>query len=189
MKKLSGIETATFGAGCFWCVEAIFQEIAGVIKVIPGYSGGITANPTYTDVCSGITGHAEVCQIIYDSDVISFDELLEVFWLIHDPTSLNQQNSEVGTHIRSAIFFHNESQKESAEEYIALINNSLCYGGCIVTEISAFSIFHPAEKYHHNYYQHNLHQPYCVFIIFPQLEKFKSVFRDKLKNYSSIQNK
>ena len=186
--KTSGIEIATFGAGCFWCVEAIFQQIEGVIKVIPGYCGGTTQYPTYSEVCTGSTGHAEVCQIIYDSEVISFDELLEVFWLIHDPTSLNRQHSDVGTQFRSAIFYHNQQQKESAEEYVGFINSSLCFSNCIVTEICSFEVFYKAEKYHQNFYRLNMQQPYCIYVINPKINKFKIVFRDKLKTSCTYEN-
>lgn len=187
MKNISGIETATFGAGCFWSVEAIFQQINGVIKVIPGYSGGVTKNPTFQEVCNETTGHAEVCQIIFDTEIISFDELLEVFWLIHDPTSLNRQDNDIGTHFRSAIYYHCEEQKESAEEYAGFINDSLYYSNCIVTEINSFEHFYRAEDIHHNFFLKNPLQAYSIYVISPKVEKFKSVFRDKLKTSPSFQ--
>src|ERR1700683_3504021 len=145
-------DTATFGTGCFWCTEAVFQELKGVYKVTSGYSGGTVKNPSYEDVCTGTTGHAECLQIIYDPKVISFDELLEVFWESHDPTTLNRQGNDVGTQYRSAIFFHNEEQREKAEHYKAELIRNKAYDKPIVTEITAFSVFYPAEDYHQNYY-------------------------------------
>ena len=176
------LEKATFGAGCFWCVEAIFQELKGVIKVIPGYSGGHVKNPSYREVCTGTTGHAEVCEIIFDTEVISFDELLEVFWLIHDPTSLNRQGNDVGTQYRSVIFYRNEKQKEIALEYKHMLSESGDYKKPIVTEITLFSDFYKAEDYHQDYYELNKNAPYCVYVISPKIEKFRKVFKDKLKH-------
>jgi len=177
----NNVDTATFGAGCFWCVEALYQQLRGVIKVIPGYSGGHTDNPSYREVCMGTTGHAEVCQIIFDPNSISFDELLEVFFLIHDPTMLNQQGKDIGTQYRSIIFYHNQSQKESAEEYISILTNSHQFKQTIVTDIYPFLNFYKAENCHVNYYTLNSQAPYCIYIINPKLIKFKKVFKDKLK--------
>jgi peptide-methionine (S)-S-oxide reductase len=174
-------DTATFATGCFWCTEAIFQELKGVLKATSGYSGGTVANPSYEEVCTGNTGHAECLQIIYDPKVISFDELLEVFWESHDPTSLNRQGNDVGTQYRSAIFYHNPEQKQKAEHYKAELDKSGAYNKPVVTEITPFKTFYPAENYHQNYY--NLHgsQPYCTFVIRPKVEKFEKVFKNKLK--------
>lgn len=175
------IDTATFGAGCFWCVEAIFQQLDGVIAVKSGYSGGKTENPTYKEVCTGTTDHAEVCQITYDPAKISFEELLEVFWKSHDPTTLNRQGEDVGTQYRSAIFYHDQSQKTLAERYKKALDESGAFEKSIVTEIKPFTVFYKAEDYHQNYYNLNGDQPYCSFVIQPKVEKFKKVFKDKLK--------
>lgn len=175
------IETATFGLGCFWCTEAIFKQLKGVIKVAPGYSGGKLLNPTYEQVCSGTTGHAETCQIEFDPSVISFDELLEVFWKMHDPTTLNRQGGDEGTQYRSVIFYHNEEQKLLAEHYKLKLTEAGIYKDPIVTEITAFKAFYPAEDYHADYYNNNKRVPYCTLVIQPKLEKFKTVFKDKLK--------
>lgn len=181
MPEAGNKDVATFGAGCFWCVEAIFQDLEGVISVTSGYSGGITENPTYKEVCSGTTGHAEVAQIVYDRDKISFDELLEIFWQTHDPTTMNKQGNDVGTQYRSVIFYHNAEQKELAEKYKAELNASGAYDKEIVTEIVPFKKFYKAEGYHQNYFNENSDQPYCTFVIQPKVEKFKKVFKDKLK--------
>ena len=175
-------DTATFGTGCFWCTEAIFQELKGVIKVTSGYSGGHINNPTYEQVCSGNTGHAECLQIIYDPKVISYDELLEVFWESHDPTSLNRQGNDVGTQYRSAIFYHDEEQKQKAEHYKQKLNESKAYDKPIVTEITKFSTFYSGENYHQDYYRTHGSQPYCSIVIRPKVEKFEKVFKDKLKS-------
>ena len=174
-------DTATLATGCFWCTEAIFQELKGVLKVTSGYSGGTVANPSYEDVCTGTTGHAECLQIIYDPKQISFDELLEVFWESHDPTSLNRQGNDEGTQYRSAIFYHNAEQKEKAEHYKTKLDQSGAYNKPIVTEITAFTKFYPAENYHQDYYRLHGSQPYCTFVIRPKVEKFEKVFKDKLK--------
>ena len=174
-------DTATFATGCFWCTEAIFQRLKGVFKATSGYSGGQVANPSYEEVCSGNTGHAECLQIIFDPKQISFDELLEVFWESHDPTSLNRQGNDVGTQYRSAVFYHDEEQKQKAEHYKAELNKSKAYDKPIVTEITAFSKFYPAEDYHQNYFNTHGNQPYCSFVIRPKVEKFEKVFRNKLK--------
>lgn len=174
-------ETATFGNGCFWCTEAIFKSLKGVETVESGYSGGKIKNPTYREVCSGLTGHAEVIQITFDPSVISYDELLEVFWQTHDPTTLNRQGADVGTQYRSAVFYHSPEQKEAAEKYKAELNRQKVFDKPIVTEITAFDIFYKAEDYHQNYYANNPNQGYCQIVIVPKLEKFRKVFKDKLK--------
>ena len=175
------IETATFGTGCFWCTEAIFQQLEGVIKVTSGYSGGHVVNPTYEQVCNKTTGHAECLNIEYDKSKITFEELLEVFWKSHDPTTLNRQGNDEGPQYRSAIFYHNEEQKEKAEKYKAQLDESGVFDKPIVTEITPFDVFYPAENYHQNYYNNNGSQPYCSYVIRPKVEKFKKVFKDKLK--------
>lgn len=174
-------ETATFGNGCFWCTEAIFKSLKGVETVESGYSGGKIKNPTYREVCSGLTGHAEVIQITFDPSVITYDELLEVFWETHDPTTLNRQGADVGTQYRSAVFYHTPEQKEAAEKYKAELNRQNVYNKPVVTEITAFDKFYKAEDYHQDYYANNPTQGYCQMIIVPKLEKFRKVFEDKLK--------
>lgn len=174
-------ETATFGNGCFWCTEAVFQQVKGVISVVSGYSGGSVENPTYKQVGTGNTGHAEVLQITYDPAQVSFSELLEVFWSTHDPTTLNRQGADVGTQYRSAVFYHNEEQKQLAEKYKKELDASKAFDKPIVTEISPFTKFYKAEDYHQNYYNQNSEQPYCQFVIRPKIEKFKKVFAQKLK--------
>lgn len=174
-------DTITFGAGCFWCVEAIFQQLKGVLSVKSGYSGGNTPNPTYSEVCSGTTGHAEVCQITYDPAQISFPELLEVFWKTHDPTTLNRQGADVGTQYRSVIFYHTQEQKDLAENYKRKLEEAGIYNSPIVTEIRPFKAFYKAEDYHQDYYNNNTSAPYCNFVITPKLEKFTKVFHDKMK--------
>lgn len=174
-------DTATFGAGCFWCVEAIYQDLKGVEKVISGYSGGTVISLTYQQVYSGLTGHAEVCQIIYNPDIISYKDLLEVFWQIHDPTSLNKQGDDVGTQYRSVIFYHNENQKKQAEKYKKDLNASGAFEKIIVTEISPFKTFYKAENYHQDYYNTNPNQPYCHIVIGSKIEKFKKAFKNKIK--------
>lgn len=176
-----GMGEATFGAGCFWCVEAIFQSLEGVDTVISGYSGGPTKNPTYKEICSGLTGHAEVARIVYDPKKISYDELLEVFWQTHDPTTLNRQGADQGTQYRSVIFYHDEEQKQLAEKYKKELDTSGAWDKPVVTEISPLTEFYPAEDYHQNYYNQNKDQPYCSFVIERKMEKFKKVFKDKLK--------
>lgn len=172
---------ATFANGCFWCTEAIFEELDGVISAVSGYSGGETENPSYKEVCSGNTGHAECLQITYDTTKISFDELLEVFWQTHDPTTLNRQGADVGTQYRSAIFYHTDEQKQKAEAYKAALDKSGAFNRPIVTEITAFSTFYPAEDYHQQYFELNGNEnPYCRVVIQPKLDKFRKVFKDKL---------
>lgn len=181
-------DTATFGTGCFWCTEAVFQELKGVHKVTSGYSGGHVANPTYEEVCSKKTGHAEVVQVVYDPTVITFDELLEVFFQVHDPTTLNRQGADVGPQYRSAIFFHNKTQQEKAVYYKDALNKSGAYPNPIVTEISAFKAFYPAEDYHQNFYTNNPNYGYCSYVIKPKLDKFRQVFEGKLRrNHTSSQ--
>ena len=174
-------DTATFASGCFWCVEAVFQELKGVLSVTSGYTGGKIKNPSYREVCSGLTGHAEACQIVYDPTIISFDELLEAFWASHDPTTLNRQGADQGTQYRSAIFYHNEQQNQLSETYKAKLNSEKAFAKPIVTEISPAVTFYKAEDYHQNYYSQNGDAPYCSFVIVPKLEKFRKVFKDKLK--------
>ena len=175
------LSVATFGSGCFWCTEAIFQRVKGVEKVQSGYSGGKVKNPTYKEVCSGLTGHAEVIQITYDPATITFEELLEIFWQTHDPTTLNRQGADVGTQYRSVIFYHNPEQKRLAELYKKKLDESGAFNRPIVTEISPFTEFFKAEEYHQNYYNLNGSAPYCSYVIQPKLDKFKKVFADKLK--------
>jgi peptide-methionine (S)-S-oxide reductase len=175
-------DTATFANGCFWCTEAIFEQLEGVISAESGYTGGQIANPTYQEVCSGETGHAECLQIVYDPAKISFDELLEVFWQTHDPTTLNRQGADVGTQYRSGIFYHNEEQKQKAEKYKAELNKSGAFDNPIVTEITPFATFYPAENYHQQYFENNENKnPYCKIVIRPKVDKFQKVFKDKLK--------
>lgn len=175
-------ETATFGNGCFWCTEAIFKSLKGVETVESGYSGGKIKNPTYREVCSGLTGHAEVIQITFDPSVITYDELLEVFWETHDPTTLNRQGADVGTQYRSAVFYHTPEQKQAAEKYKSELNRQNVYNKPVVTEITPFDTFYKAEDYHQNYYANNPTQGYCQMVIVPKLEKFRKVFKDKLKH-------
>ena len=165
------IEQATFGAGCFWCVEAVFQDIEGVLDVRAGYTGGTTDNPTYKEVCSGRTGHAEVIQIDFDSSKVGYEELLDLFWISHDPTTLNQQGADVGTQYRSAIYYHSDSQKVMAEKSIDNANNIKLYSNPIVTEVSVLDTFYIAENYHQDYYRLNKNAPYCQLVIRPKLEK------------------
>ena len=178
------LDTATFGAGCFWCTEAIFQNVKGVHSVVSGYSGGEVANPTYERVCSGTTGHAEASQITFDPAVVSFAELLEVFWKIHDPTTMNRQGNDIGTQYRSVIFYHSPGQKQLAEHYKRQLDSAGAFDGPIVTEIVPFRNFYNAESYHQNYYRENGMQPYCTFVIRPKLDKFKKAFKDMLKSDS-----
>jgi peptide-methionine (S)-S-oxide reductase len=179
---LPAVEIATLANGCFWCTEAIFEQLDGVISAESGYTGGQTKNPTYKEVCSGETGHAECLQITYDPAKITFDELLEVFWQTHDPTTLNRQGGDVGTQYRSGVFYHTEEQKQKAEKYKAELDKSGAFNNPIVTEITAFTKFYPAEDYHQQYFEQNENQnPYCKIVIRPKLDKFEKVFKDKLK--------
>ncbi len=177
----AGMQTATFGAGCFWCTEAQFQQLEGVTKVESGYEGGTIANPTYEEVCTGNTGHAEVTRITYDPAKISYKELLAAFWQTHDPTQLNRQGGDVGTQYRSVIFYNTPEEKKEAEFYKNQLNQEKAYTHPVVTEISKTSTFYKAEDYHQDYYNQNGGQPYCSRVIQPKLEKFKKVFADKLK--------
>lgn len=177
----TGLERATFGGGCFWCTEAVYQQLRGVHSVASGYSGGRTKNPSYEQVCSGATGHAEVIQLTYDPMLVSYEELLEVFWKTHDPTTLNRQGADVGTQYRSVIFYHNDEQRKLAEHYKQELDAAGAFADPIVTEITAFDCFYPAEDYHQNFYRDNPRQPYCVAIVRPKVEKFRKVFHDKLK--------
>jgi peptide-methionine (S)-S-oxide reductase len=174
-------EVGTFGTGCFGCTEAVFQELKGVVKVYSGYMGGHVANPSYEEVCTGTTGHAECLQIFYDPEVLTYDELLEVFWESHDPTQLNRQGNDIGTQYRSAIFYHTEEQREKAEHYKAQLDKEGAYPNPIVTEITPASTFYPAEDYHQDYYNNHGSQPYCYIVIRPKVEKFEKAFADKLK--------
>jgi len=170
-------DTAIFGAGCFWCVEAVFQRLNGVIKVESGYAGGHIKNPTYREVCSGLTGHAEVCKIIFNPQIISFQTLLKVFWQTHNPTTLNKQGADEGTQYRSAIFYVNSNQKELAEKYKQELNHENIFGKPVVTEITALNNnYYAAEDYHQNYYNQNSSAPYCKFVILPKLDKLEKIF-------------
>lgn len=175
------MKLATFGNGCFWCTEAIFQQLEGVEEVVSGYAGGEVKNPTYEQVCSGNTGHAEVLRITYDSTKISYDELLEVFWGSHDPTTLNRQGNDIGSQYRSVVFYHNEEQKALAEKYKQQLDASGAFNDPVVTVIEPITDFYPAEDYHQNYFNRNGQQPYCNFVVRPKLTKFRKVFKDKLK--------
>lgn len=179
---MSQLETATLGAGCFWCVEAVFQDLRGVDRVVSGYAGGTVENPTYEQVCTKTTGHAEVVQIHFQPEVISFDDLLYVFWHTHDPTTLNQQGGDVGPQYRSVIFYHDEVQKAISEKSKQETDASHLWPQPIVTEITPFSNFYEAEGYHQDYFRQNPHQPYCLFVINPKVQKFRKTFKDQLKD-------
>ena len=174
------LEVATLGGGCFWCLEALYQQMIGVQKVVSGYAGGHIDNPTYRQICTGRTGHAEVTQITFDPDVISYEEMLDIFWRIHDPTTLNRQGADVGPQYRSIILFHNEEQREIAERSKAETDASNLYRNPIVTQIAPLSKFYEAEAYHQNYYRSNPNQGYCRFVIDPKVRKFRKEFQDKL---------
>ena len=175
------LQTATFGSGCFWCTEAVFLDVKGVKSVESGYMGGKTVNPTYKEVCTGMTGHAEVIQLKYDASQVSYENLLEIFWNTHDPTTLNKQGADEGTQYRSVVFYHNDDQKKIASEYKKQLTTSGVFKKSIVTEITQASAFYKAEDYHQNYYALNSNQGYCQFVIRPKVEKFKKQFADKLK--------
>ena len=175
-------DTAIFGNGCFWCTEAIFQQLEGVITVESGYSGGTVPNPSYEAVCTGETGHAESLRIVYDPKKISYDELLEVFWQTHDPTTLNRQGNDIGTQYRSVIFYHNNEQKQKAEKYKVELDKSGAFPNPIVTEIVPEKPFYKAEDYHQNYFNEHGSQPYCQLVIRPKVEKFQKVFKNKIKH-------
>lgn len=180
-KSVGSLDTATFAAGCFWCTEAQFKELKGVQKVVSGYTGGWVANPSYAQVCTGNTGHAEATNIIYDPKVISYDKLLEAFFVAHDPTQLNRQGDDVGTQYRSAIFVHSKEQLDKVQFYIEALNKEKVYNEPIVTEIVPAAVFYPAEDYHQDYYRLNGKEPYCQLVIKPKLEKFKRIFSKVLK--------
>ena len=174
-------QQATFGAGCFWCTEAVFQNLKGVSKVVSGYMGGHTKNPTYNDICTGNTGHAEVIQVEYDPEIISFGELLLVFFKTHDPTTLNRQGNDMGTQYRSVIFYQEQEQKKEAHDMIDKLTKELVFDRPIVTEVSPVTDFYEAEDYHQNYFNQNSNKPYCTFVIQPKLAKFTKEFKDKIK--------
>jgi len=177
----AGKEIATLAGGCFWCLEAVFDDLKGVDSVESGYMGGKTANPSYEEVCSGETGHAEVAQVSFDPKQVSFKEILEVFFVIHDPTTLNRQGNDVGTQYRSAIFFHSAEQKATAEQVIANMSAAKIYEDPIVTEVVPASKFYVAEDYHQEYFRRNPAQPYCAFVVRPKVAKFRKHFLEKLK--------
>ena len=181
IKVKEGMEVATFAGGCFWCTEAVFLEIKGVEKVVSGYIGGKTKNPTYKDICTGETGHAEAIQITFNPNEVAYEDLLEVFFATHDPTTLNRQGADVGTQYRSEIFYHSEAQKTKAENYIQLLEKEKLYDKKIVTKVSSATIFYPAEDYHQNYYNQNSSQGYCQMVIAPKLEKLRKYYKSKLK--------
>jgi peptide-methionine (S)-S-oxide reductase len=172
------LEQVTLGSGCFWCTEAVFEHLKGVKSAVSGYSGGLLANPTYEQISSGNTGHAEVVQVTYDPAQISFTDILRVFWETHDPTTLNQQGHDVGTQYRSAVFYHNEAQRKLAEEYKKQLDGSGTFGAPVVTEITKFEKFYPAEQYHQEYFALNPNQQYCQYVIRPKVEKFRKEFAD-----------
>lgn len=174
-------EIITLGNGCFWCTEAIFQQVNGVTKVTSGYSGGHVENPTYEEVCEKTTGHAEVLQVEFDTTQVTIDEILEIFWQTHDPTTLNRQGNDVGPQYRSVVFYHNEHQKERAEFFKKKLDESGAFSNPIVTAIEPYTNFYVAENYHQDYYKRNGNQPYCYFVIRPKLEKFEKAFKDKIK--------
>jgi peptide-methionine (S)-S-oxide reductase len=178
---MSELETATLAAGCFWCVEAVFDDLRGVEDVVSGYSGGHTENPTYKQVCSETTGHAEVVQIRFDPEVLSYSDLLRVFFTVHDPTTLNRQGRDIGTSYRSAVFYQSDDQKRAAEEVIAEVTAEGIYSDPIVTEVTAFDKFWPAEDYHQEYFANNPGQPYCAAVVAPKVAKFRQKFVDRLK--------
>jgi len=178
MSQQKQFETITLGAGCFWCTEAVFQRVKGVISVESGYSGGGIANPTYREVTSGLTGHAEVIQVVFDPEVVSLVRILEIFWRTHDPTTLNRQGADVGTQYRSAIFYHSDTQGDIATKLKQELEKQAIWDKPVVTEITAFDAFYKAEDYHQDYYNQNPNQPYCQFVIVPKLEKFEKLFSD-----------
>lgn len=181
MTNTDSTETITLGGGCFWCIEAVFLNLKGVHSATSGYMGGKTNNPTYREVCTGLTGHAEVVQVVYDPKVTSLEEVLEVFFTVHDPTTLNRQGNDAGTQYRSAIFYHTPGQKQTAERIIAELNKSGAWPNPLVTEVTAASTFYKAEDYHQDYYNNNSEAGYCQYVIQPKLDKFKKVFAKKVK--------
>ena len=181
VKVKEGMDVATFAGGCFWCTEAVFLEIKGVEKVVSGYIGGKTVNPTYKDICTGETGHAEAIQITFNPNEVAYEDLLEIFFGTHDPTTLNRQGADVGTQYRSEIFYHSEAQKTKAENYIQLLEKEKLYDKKIVTKVSSATVFYPAEDYHQNYYDQNSSQGYCQMVIAPKIEKLRKYYKSKLK--------
>lgn len=175
------LQKATFGMGCFWCSEALFQKLDGVVGVRSGYEGGSVANPSYEEVCTGTTGHAEVIELTYDPAKIKYDELLEIFWKSHDPTTLNRQGADIGTQYRSVVFYHNDEQKQIAEKYKKELNAAKVFGKPVVTAISKAQAFYVAENYHQDYFNKNSNEPYCRLVILPKMEKLEKVFKAKLK--------
>jgi peptide-methionine (S)-S-oxide reductase len=173
-------ETATLGGGCFWCVDTIFRELQGVEKVESGYAGGRTANPTYRDVCSGMTGHAEVVQVTFDPSVLSFRDLLRVFFTVHDPTTADRQGADIGAQYRSIILYHSDEQRETAKQVIDELNREKVWDDPIVTQLVPFTTFYSAEKYHQDYYSQNPNQPYCQIVIAPKVAKFRKAYLDRL---------
>ncbi|MDR7208922.1 peptide-methionine (S)-S-oxide reductase MsrA [Flavobacterium piscis] len=180
-KKTSSLETITLGGGCYWCVEAVYENLNGVKSVVSGFSGGKDANPTYEDVSTGTSGHAEVVQITFDNTVTDINQIFKVFFTVHDPTTLNRQGADVGTQYRSVIFYKNEEQKKAAQNIIAELNKEKVYNSPIVTKVEPLTKFYKAEDYHQNYYAKNKNQPYCKMVIQPKIEKFEKVFKTKLK--------
>lgn len=181
MSQENQIEIATLGGGCFWCVEAVFQELQGVKSAISGYEGGHVLKPNYKQICTGTTGHAEVVQVSFDPKIVSFKEILQIFFTAHDPTTLNRQGADVGTQYRSVIFYHSEKQKQVAQEVIEELTKENIWDSPIVTELSSTTIFYPAEDYHQEYFKYNAYQPYCLAVVAPKVAKFRKQFRDKLK--------
>jgi peptide-methionine (S)-S-oxide reductase len=177
----SGKEIATFGGGCFWCVEAVFTELKGVEKVESGYAGGTVPNPTYEEVCTGKTGHAEVVQVTFDSNVLSYKDLLKIFFTVHDPTTLNRQGADVGTNYRSVIFYHTDEQKREASEVISEVTAEGLWSAPIVTELQPFKAFYRAEQYHQEYFKNNPNQPYCRMVIVPKVRKFREHYMERLR--------
>ncbi len=182
--KNKGLEKATLGGGCFWCLEAVYQEVRGVASVVSGYAGGHVSNPSYEEVCTGTTGHAEVVQITFDPDVISYREILEIFFAVHDPTTLNRQGADVGTQYRSVIFYHSEEQGKIAKELIEELNSAGIWPNPIVTQVSPFKNFYQAEEYHQNYFKRNPAQPYCQVVIAPKVAQFRQKFKGMIRNLS-----
>jgi len=174
---------ATFGGGCFWCTEAVFKQIDGVISTEVGYAGGHTENPTYEQVCTGKTGHAEVCQIVFDPEKITYEELLEIFFKTHDPTTLNRQGADIGTQYRSVIFYHDEEQKKMALNFISKLERSGKYANQIVTQVESLKNYYRAEEYHQNYFEKNPYAAYCVYVVAPKVDKTKKLFKEKIKKY------
>jgi peptide-methionine (S)-S-oxide reductase len=178
-------EIATLGGGCFWCLEAVYREAEGVEKAISGYMGGITPNPTYKDVCSGRTGHVEVVQLTFDPNVISYRDILEIFFAIHDPTTLNQQGNDVGTQYRSVIFYHSPEQKKAAEDIVRELTTEKAFEDLVVTAIEPAPEFYPAEGYHQDYFENHPYQPYCAFVVAPKVQKFRKKFAGRVKSFKA----